>query len=79
MVISVRDNPRWEENAYSCAEAVITEGGTPEEWSRLITSLVRLGNTDHAREILAEAKTRFASQTEALATVTAAADSVGLK
>ena len=55
------------------------EGGTPEEWSRLITSLVRLGNTDHAREILAEAKTRFASQTEALATVTAAADSVGLK
>ena len=30
-VLSVRDNPRWEENAYSCAEAVITEGGTPEE------------------------------------------------
>lgn len=55
------------------------EGGTPEEWSRLITSLVRLGNTDHAREILAEAKTRFAAQPEALATVAAAADSVGLK
>ena len=30
-VLSVRDNPRWEENAYACAEAVITEGGTPEE------------------------------------------------
>jgi hypothetical protein len=30
-VLSIRDNPRWEENAYECAEAVIGEDGTPEE------------------------------------------------
>jgi peptidoglycan/LPS O-acetylase OafA/YrhL len=30
-VLSIRDNPRWEENAYECAEAVITEEGTAEE------------------------------------------------
>ena len=30
-VLSVRDNPRWEENNYECAESVITADGTPEE------------------------------------------------
>lgn len=30
-VLSVRDNPRWEDNAYQCAEAVITADGTPAE------------------------------------------------
>ena len=30
-VLSIRDNPRWEEDAYECAEAVIGEDGTPEE------------------------------------------------
>lgn len=30
-VLAFRDNPRWSTNAYQCAEAVIEEGGTPEQ------------------------------------------------
>jgi peptidoglycan/LPS O-acetylase OafA/YrhL len=30
-VLAVRDAPRWEEDQYQCAEAVIDEGGTPAE------------------------------------------------
>ncbi|WP_207102129.1 c-type cytochrome biogenesis protein CcmI [Paracoccus shandongensis] len=54
------------------------QGGTPEEWARLISSLVVIGNTDHARDILTEAQTRFASQPEALEIVRQAADQAGL-
>lgn len=54
------------------------QGGTPEEWARLITSLTRIGNEVHAREIWAEAQTRFAGRPEALATIAAAAASAGL-
>ena len=54
------------------------EGGTPEEWARLITSLVRIGNETHAREIWGEAQTRFATAPEAMAVVRQAAESVGL-
>ncbi|MFC0341486.1 c-type cytochrome biogenesis protein CcmI [Paracoccus niistensis] len=55
-----------------------TEGGTPEEWARLITSLVRIGNEPHAREILAEARTRFGATPDASAVIEAAAAEVGL-
>ena len=55
-----------------------TEGGTPEEWARLITSLVRIDNESHAREILAEARTRFGATPEASAVIEAAAAEVGL-
>ena len=55
-----------------------TEGGAPEEWARLISSLVVLGRTDHAQNIWTEAQQRFASAPEALATVRAAAQSSGL-
>lgn len=55
-----------------------TEGGTPEEWARLITSLVRIGNEPHAREILAEARTRFGATPDAGAVIEAAAAEVGL-
>lgn len=55
-----------------------TQGGTPEEWARLVTSLVRIGNEPHAREILAEARTRFAPTPDALAVIDAAAAEVGL-
>ena len=55
-----------------------TEGGTPEEWARLITSLVRIDNEPHAREILAEARTRFGATPEASAVIEAAAAEVGL-
>lgn len=54
------------------------QGGTPEEWARLISSLVVIGNADHARDIWAEAQTRFAAQPEALETVRRAAAESGL-
>lgn len=55
-----------------------TQGGTPEEWARLITSLVRIGNEPHAREILAEARTRFGATPEARAVIEAAAAEAGV-
>ena len=55
-----------------------TEGGTPEEWARLITSLVQIGNAAHAADIWTEAQTRFASFPEALAMVRQAAEAAGL-
>ena len=55
-----------------------SQGGTPEEWARLISSLVVIGNADHAREIWTEARTRFAAQPEALEIVRQAATEAGL-
>ena len=55
-----------------------SQGGTPEEWARLISSLVVIGNADHAREIWTEARTRFATQPEALEIVRQAATEAGL-
>ncbi|TRW95538.1 c-type cytochrome biogenesis protein CcmI [Paracoccus sp. M683] len=54
------------------------QGGSPEEWARLISSHAMLGNTDHARNLWSEAQTRFASQPEALAIVRAGAEQGGL-
>lgn len=54
------------------------QGGTPEEWARLISSLVVIGNADHARDIWTEAQTRFAAQPEALEIVRQAAVQSGL-
>ena len=55
-----------------------TEGGTAEEWGRLISSLTVVGEHDHAREIAAEARTRFAADPGALAKVNEAAEAVGI-
>ncbi len=54
------------------------QGGPPEEWARLIASLVMIGKAGHAREIWAEAQTRFAAAPEALALIDRAATSAGL-
>lgn len=56
-----------------------TEGGTPDEWARLISSLVVIGQTDHARDILTEARGRFGSDPEASAQIEAAAQQAGLE
>lgn len=56
-----------------------TEGGTPEEWARLITALAVQGRADHAREILAEARTTFGGRPEAIAPIEAAAEQAGLE
>lgn len=59
-------------------DRLATEGGSPQEWARLISSLAILGRTDHARDILAEATTRFGNDPQAFAPVQAAAQQAGL-
>ncbi|WP_299907320.1 c-type cytochrome biogenesis protein CcmI [uncultured Paracoccus sp.] len=59
-------------------ERLASEGGSPEEWARLIGALVVLGHRDHAAEIWGEAQSRFAAQPEALDVVTKAASEAGL-
>lgn len=54
------------------------QGGTPEEWARLISALVVIGDEAHAHEIWTEAQTRFAPNPEGLAVVTEAARAAGL-
>ena len=54
------------------------QGGSPEEWARLISSLVVVGDTDHAKNIWTEAQSIFASSPEALAIVRDAAQKAGL-
>lgn len=54
------------------------QGGTPEEWARLISSLAVLGNTDHARDIWAEAQARFGDDEQAIAPILAAAQQAGI-
>ncbi|MFV0300024.1 MAG: c-type cytochrome biogenesis protein CcmI [Paracoccus sp. (in: a-proteobacteria)] len=55
-----------------------SQGGSPEEWARLIGALTVLGKRDHAAEIWGEAQTRFAAQPEALDVVRKAATEAGL-
>lgn len=54
------------------------EGGTPQEWARLISSLSVLGQTDHARDIWAEAQGRFGDDEQAIAPIRAAARQAGI-
>lgn len=60
------------------SDRLATEGGTPEEWARLIGALGVLGETDRARAIHDEARTVFAGQDEALALIGAAAVQAGI-
>lgn len=60
-------------------ERLATQGGTPEEWARLIGALAVQGDTAHAAEILTEARATFAGQPEALAALDAAAAQAGLE
>ncbi|WBU60668.1 c-type cytochrome biogenesis protein CcmI [Paracoccus albus] len=55
-----------------------TEGGTPDEWARLISSLGVLGDMEHAQEIYAEAQSLFSEEPDALAPIQAAAQQAGL-
>lgn len=59
-------------------QRLATEGGSAEEWARLISAHVVLGNTDHARLILSEAQERFAEHPDMLATINASAAQSGL-
>ncbi|KPP84489.1 MAG: cytochrome c-type biogenesis protein CcmH [Rhodobacteraceae bacterium HLUCCO07] len=59
-------------------DKLATEGGSPEEWARLIGALGILGNTDHASAIWDEAQMIFADQPQMLATVREGAVRAGL-
>jgi len=60
------------------AERLATEGGSAEDWARLIGALGVMGEADRAAEIWAEAQGVFAGYPEMLATVRAAAERAGV-
>ncbi|EBA09501.1 c-type cytochrome biogenesis protein CcmI [Sagittula stellata] len=60
------------------SERLANEGGAPEEWARLISSLAVLGDTERAGAIWTEAKTVFAGNEAALQTIRDAARSAGV-
>ena len=59
------------------AARLANQGGTPEEWARLIGALGVLGQADRARAILGEARLVFAGNAEALTLIDAAAAQLG--
>ncbi|MEZ5884989.1 MAG: c-type cytochrome biogenesis protein CcmI [Paracoccaceae bacterium] len=59
-------------------DRLLAEGGSAEEWSRLISSLAMLGDAPGAQAALAAARENLADQPEALAAVTAAAEAAGI-
>lgn len=61
------------------SDRLATEGGTAPEWAQLIGALGVLGEQERAKAIYSEAKTRFASDSEALAKLEAAASMAGLE
>ncbi|TMV06344.1 c-type cytochrome biogenesis protein CcmI [Ruegeria sediminis] len=60
------------------ADRLATEGGSPEEWSRLIDALGVLGDTERAAAIHDEALAVFAGNPDALDLIGAAAEKAGL-
>ncbi len=60
------------------SDRLATEGGPPEEWARLISSLVVLGEGDRALLIYDEAKQVFAGDQSALDVLLATARRVGM-
>ena len=59
---------KWEKVAsepYGKVEAD-PEGGPPQDWARLISSLRMLGEVEHAGQIAEEARARFAADPAAL-------------
>ncbi|MBD3804060.1 MAG: c-type cytochrome biogenesis protein CcmI [Thioclava sp.] len=59
-------------------DRLTTEGGTPAEWSRLISSLATLGEKDRAKEAWGEAQQALADTPDALAQVQLAAQRAGV-
>jgi cytochrome c-type biogenesis protein CcmH len=60
------------------SDRLATEGGTPQEWARLLNSLGVLGEVDQATLIWQDAKDTFADTPEALAIVRRAAQQLGI-
>jgi len=55
------------------AARLASDGGSADEWARLVRALIVLGETDRARAIATEAESVFASQPDALALIRAEA------
>lgn len=60
------------------SDRLATEGGSPEEWGRLIAALGVLGETDRAIAIRDEAQTVFAGNDAALSVIAAASTQAGI-
>ncbi|GGH26639.1 cytochrome c-type biogenesis protein CcmH [Cribrihabitans marinus] len=60
------------------SDRLATEGGTPEEWARLIGALGVLGERDRAQAIYDESRTRFAAAPQALELLGDAARQAGI-
>jgi cytochrome c-type biogenesis protein CcmH len=60
------------------AERLATQGGTEQDWARLINAYGVLGEQDRAQEIWAEAQVVFAAEPERLEVVRAAAARAGV-
>ena len=60
------------------SERLATQGGSAEEWARLITAYGVLGETDRARAIWAEAQQRFDGRAAELEVLRAAAAQAGV-
>lgn len=60
------------------ADRLATEGGPPQDWARLISALVVLGQDDAARNVLAEAEMIFGGDVQAVAVIRRAAQDAGL-
>ena len=61
------------------ADRLATEGGSADEWARLISAYGVLQETEKAQAIWSEAQTVFAEAPEALSIITEAARAVGLQ
>jgi len=59
-------------------DRLATEGGTAQEWARLIGAYGVLGKPEDARRIWGEAQTRFAAKPDELAVVRASAVQAGV-
>ena len=59
-------------------QRLATQGGSPEEWARLIAALAMLDQRDQATAILTEARQRFGGAPDALAPIEQAATEAGL-
>ncbi|MEQ9694110.1 c-type cytochrome biogenesis protein CcmI [Shimia sp. SDUM112013] len=60
------------------SDRLATEGGTPQEWARLIGALGVLGDLNQAQAIFLEAQTRFEGNAQALAIVRQGAQRAGI-
>ncbi|WP_368072340.1 tetratricopeptide repeat protein, partial [Leisingera sp. JC1] len=60
------------------SDRLATEGGSAEEWARLIGALSVLGETERARTVYDEARSAFESDAEALALLETIAAQAGL-